>query len=720
LAQRQLVIGEHVLDIGSLRMLGSSDAQRLTPKSVAVLLELAHNAGQTVSRSELLDTVWLGTCPTPDVLTQAITDLRRVLGDDLHAPRYIETVPKVGYRLIAPVSFSDATIGTPVILPSIDASQVSDERIPFGLVPVRKWPVWAGMLAIVSMLLVVAAGVVIPRIQHLAPTQPRWQAQEEHALTAEPGAEKYPRISPDGTRIVYSTGDVNRDDFRVVVRSLEQARPLRLGVVETGAEFYPVWSSDGASIAFLRFGADSCRVILTPSLGGQERELMPCFTNEVNHFSWSPDGDHLLASGFSDKDSGSLAIRLFPLDGGAAQMLNYVHGPADKDFDARYSPDGRWIAFRRGVRPYTDLWLVSAEGGMPRQLTRLASRIRGYDWTRDGSALVFSSNHEGHQALYTVDIDDMTLQALGVTQAENPASSKTSDTIVYEIPRVRTQLGEIRLDSGDIGARAILASTATETVPAISPVDERLLFISDRSGSQQLWLHDPAGANLYPLTDYGNATLIDPVWRADGARALITVHGVAGADGLVEIDLATRQKRRLTEEGDDVRFASYGTEADSYLIVTTALDGRADLVELQHPRSPQARRRVLARDVGRVESDPVRGLVYFTRSNEIGLFQLDPRTGKERLVSTALSRLYLDGWRVVDGVIIYLRLQQYSMTDLRLLDPQSGDDREFAKLPIMPAELAFSVSPGRNRIVFARRVEDETDIGALTLHRSAP
>ena len=108
MANRRLRIGAHEIDLGTLRILTLPDAQRLTPKSAAVLLELACHAGQTVSRNDLLDSVWAGTCPTPDVLTQAITDLRRVLGDVTHAPRYIETVPKIGYRLVAEVAFREA------------------------------------------------------------------------------------------------------------------------------------------------------------------------------------------------------------------------------------------------------------------------------------------------------------------------------------------------------------------------------------------------------------------------------------------------------------------------------------------------------------------------------------------------------------------------------------------------------------------------------------
>ncbi|HJU40996.1 MAG TPA: winged helix-turn-helix domain-containing protein, partial [Tahibacter sp.] len=109
-SRRRLAVGAHVVDIGSLRVVDHPDGLRLSPKAAAVLLELAHRPNATVSRDELIATVWHDTCPTPDVLTQAVTELRRAFGDDAAAPRYIETLPKLGYRLIARVHFSDVEI----------------------------------------------------------------------------------------------------------------------------------------------------------------------------------------------------------------------------------------------------------------------------------------------------------------------------------------------------------------------------------------------------------------------------------------------------------------------------------------------------------------------------------------------------------------------------------------------------------------------------------
>jgi DNA-binding winged helix-turn-helix (wHTH) protein len=76
----------------------------LEPKIMEVLACLAQQAGQTVSKEALFQTVWRGTVVTDDVLTRCIVELRRAFEDDAREPRVIQTIPKRGYRLVAPVS----------------------------------------------------------------------------------------------------------------------------------------------------------------------------------------------------------------------------------------------------------------------------------------------------------------------------------------------------------------------------------------------------------------------------------------------------------------------------------------------------------------------------------------------------------------------------------------------------------------------------------------
>lgn len=74
------------------------------PKSMAVLEELARTPGEVVTRSEIFDAVWPGGAVTDDVLTQCIVELRKAFGDSARHPRFIETIPKVGFRVMAAVT----------------------------------------------------------------------------------------------------------------------------------------------------------------------------------------------------------------------------------------------------------------------------------------------------------------------------------------------------------------------------------------------------------------------------------------------------------------------------------------------------------------------------------------------------------------------------------------------------------------------------------------
>lgn len=81
---------------------------------MGLLLCLAERAGALVSVDELLDQVWTGVVVTPDSVYQAIASLRRLLGDDAKRPAYIETVPRLGYRLVANVGpWSEQPLGLP-------------------------------------------------------------------------------------------------------------------------------------------------------------------------------------------------------------------------------------------------------------------------------------------------------------------------------------------------------------------------------------------------------------------------------------------------------------------------------------------------------------------------------------------------------------------------------------------------------------------------------
>jgi DNA-binding winged helix-turn-helix (wHTH) protein len=86
------------------RISGKGKVVQLQPKIMGVLCVLAERPGELVTREQLFETVWKDTHVTEHVLARSISELRRAFGDTPKAPQVIETIPKSGYRLIAPVS----------------------------------------------------------------------------------------------------------------------------------------------------------------------------------------------------------------------------------------------------------------------------------------------------------------------------------------------------------------------------------------------------------------------------------------------------------------------------------------------------------------------------------------------------------------------------------------------------------------------------------------
>ncbi len=102
-------IGEWLVNPQTNLLSNNGNAVRLEPKVMALLAYLAQHKGQVISKEQLLNTVWADTFVSEQVLKVAISELRKALGDDAKQPRFINTIPKRGYQLIAPVNLDSST-----------------------------------------------------------------------------------------------------------------------------------------------------------------------------------------------------------------------------------------------------------------------------------------------------------------------------------------------------------------------------------------------------------------------------------------------------------------------------------------------------------------------------------------------------------------------------------------------------------------------------------
>jgi DNA-binding winged helix-turn-helix (wHTH) protein len=126
----------------------SGKVVQVQPKIMDVLLRLAERPGEVVTREELLRTVWAGTHVTEHVLARAVSELRKVFDDSAQQPRVIETIPKVGYRLIAPVS--RAPEENPKSVTPADAPRPTPAPAAPGSARLEAFRRWAGLAALSS------------------------------------------------------------------------------------------------------------------------------------------------------------------------------------------------------------------------------------------------------------------------------------------------------------------------------------------------------------------------------------------------------------------------------------------------------------------------------------------------------------------------------------------------------------------------------------------
>lgn len=171
-------IGPWQVDPATNRIEGAGGCVHLEPKVMDLLVLLAASPREVVSRERLFAELWPGTFVSDEALTTAVYQLRKALGDRARAPRFVETVPKRGYRLLAPVA--------PAAAPAVPA--------PEAVLPAsRPWVRW-GLAA--SLVVTVLAGLGARTFRSPAPPSLHAEGAEADALLA--ARSSLERWGPDG------------------------------------------------------------------------------------------------------------------------------------------------------------------------------------------------------------------------------------------------------------------------------------------------------------------------------------------------------------------------------------------------------------------------------------------------------------------------------------------------------------------------------------------
>lgn len=128
----KLRIGAWCVHPASGQISRDGETARVDARSMRLLVCLAEHAGEVVSIDDLMNHAWADVTVAPDSVYQAVASLRRLLGDDPRQPVYIETVPRLGYRMVAPVSpWAESPTVHAVVAPDVEqgASGISQHEI---------------------------------------------------------------------------------------------------------------------------------------------------------------------------------------------------------------------------------------------------------------------------------------------------------------------------------------------------------------------------------------------------------------------------------------------------------------------------------------------------------------------------------------------------------------------------------------------------------------
>ena len=677
----------------------------LEPKVMEVLVCLAEQGNQTVSRTEILDSVWNGQVASDELLTRAISEIRRALSDDPREPVYIRTVPKRGYRLIGNVA------------PYIKVSPSAETNRKLRIVPAAiAMPVAAALLVLVygAMNGTPSNSPAASRAgdsELIEAVRPPTSGRST-PLTSTEGSEWDPALSPDGNYAAFvssPTGDYKNGDIHIV--EVGTAMPVALTNDAKAGNRAPTWSPDGTRIAFVRSTEDKQKeIVIKPVLGGFATRLAT--VGEFWGHDWSPDGDHL-AVAISESYESRPRVHLLSVSDGS---LSVFTDPGDLagDQEPRFSPDGNTLAFVRwnidGSGARLCLKPLSAEAANCITPADKSWPIRDFAWSPNGESLIVSVD-----GLVRVPVSGAPIEPLPFGQdAYNVAASRRSNRLVYES---FTQDSNVwRVPGPAAASRAeperLIASTRAELLPRYSPDGSRIAFVSGRTGGWEVWVADEDGTEPRRLTDWGYAAY--PDWSPDGRLIAFSSGRYAvgrGEQSTIEVGFDTDEAfsveasggvPRMISDGDRGAKAPSWSADGQYLFFTRGSTecGSEELWRRHVDSGEEARLTVCAwRPLANAD-----GRVYFFNKAAHGISSVSAIGGDERLELASADGCYQlkNAWTVWESTLVYLDCKDQA---IKMLDMETRQTTELTA-PLAAEQLfqdlSLDVSPDGQWILFSR------------------
>jgi Tol biopolymer transport system component/DNA-binding winged helix-turn-helix (wHTH) protein len=703
-------VGEWQVHASLNRLSRGGDEVRVEPKVMQVLEALAETPNEVVTRDTLVARVWPGVYVTDDVLHRAIRELRRVFGDDTANPTYIETIRKRGYRLIAPVSRSEAQAVSPITL----SMQGPPPRSPRSTL----------MIAAASITLAAALGAVVfalasrPADEDPAPTAVRFMA-----MTSGPLSETDPALSPDGDRLAYVVRGPSEDGQADIYITDGPGRTAERITADQGDDRYPAWSPDASMLAFVRVNGRSCDIMLMTLADRRERRITSCGNFEEPRLNWSNDGEWLVESFAPGPDPlRGWQIARVSTKSGVREPLTLPNPGMLGDYNPAVSPDGSRVAFVRGINGATsDLFTIPIGGGTPVRVTWDNQDLVGVDWSADGSSLIYATDRAGGYTIWQAGLDGTPPRLVvgGAAKLKHPSVARTSGRITYESWAYEINLWETpvvdRLDlEGDLTPTlkaAVQTSDQWNHSPDLSPDAKRLAFVSTRSGGAELWIADRDGANARQMTTFGRAYIRPPRWSPDGAKILISA-SVNGQLDLYSIDVATAQAARLTNDQEDEIAPAWTHDGRAVLFGAR----RSGTWQVMRQSISDGSRTQLTTDGGyAAQASPDGKTILFTRLERQGVWSMPVDGGAATLLVPGVRSAETTNWRVTANGVFFVGATANQVV-VRKAPLTGGNAVDVAWLGNYSWP-GFAITPDATRVIYSHWDRRESNIMAMDLDR---
>jgi Tol biopolymer transport system component/DNA-binding winged helix-turn-helix (wHTH) protein len=685
--------GVFEVDARSLELRRNGVAVRIREQSFRVLLYLLEHAGEIVSREDLRRVLWPADTfvDFEHSLNTAMMKLRDTLGDVADAPVYIETIPRRGYRFIAPISV--ATGAQNVVAGSDGEVAVRETSVDHVTSPAAaagvSVPRWGGrQIAVVSglvLLAAVASLVFLWRRHLLIPKHGTGEASLNFHIspvTSAPGIVINPAVSPDGREILYVWYGPGRSRPDLYVVLIGSDTPLRIGKSERGTIGSPFsspdwlgggpsWSPDGRVIAFTRCEGKNGAVYLVPALGGTERRLTSagCPRDIPSSLAWSPDGTRIVMIDHCSA-SGQFGLVVFSMATGDRQCLT-DSGPIgfERGYVFALSPGGETIAFIPSWDSTTcEIYTIPMSGGTPHRILEDDHNCSNLMWTPDGLSIVFASARSTQPSLWRVSATGGEMQRETLFPAIG-TFSKDGRVLVYPETTSREPDAIWRADlaraGGPVLANSKVIGTQFDEVGAQpSPDGARLVWASGRSGTAEIWVSDATGANPVQVTHIGRFCGT-PRWSPDGRWVTFDSRTSKGVQIFV-VDAEGRNLHPITDGSHPDEVPSWSRDG-KWIYFASKRTGHFEVWK----RSLESGIEVQLTTHGGF--DPFESYdgrtVYFSRFEEGGIWSVPSQGGTDKLVVVDKPQVrYWGNWAVTKTGLYFLDAEAEPRPRIELYD----------------------------------------------------